>query len=421
MKELGYTILLLLLGISLNTYSQTSNWEKVFSKNEYQNLGDLKFFNSQVGVLCVYGVYENFRLFRTSDAGLTWVQSKPILAPTLIGVMGETGIIIHGPGAIVQVMRTTNQGITWDSVAGYGFQWWFLASAQTISIQNSQFAFVGTRFDSYITTNGGYDWSRRPNPWNMFDSQFLDNNIGLGLVHVTIDSDALIKTTNGGYNWSTLSTHANKNNGQSKFHFFSEDSGLLVCGSHILKTYDGGMNWYSKYEDQSLVFCDISFKDENRGYVIGNRGLNGVVLYTNNGGESWGTSTFPFSDSAKSILHTLNAWYIRGLEGVYKLTESIQSIEKENEMVPFKFFLSQNYPNPFNPSTIISFSLPKKSDVYITIYDITGKEIQQLFEGVEEAGKYEVSFDGSNLSSGVYFYKLRAGDFTSTKKMILVK
>jgi flagellar hook assembly protein FlgD len=83
--------------------------------------------------------------------------------------------------------------------------------------------------------------------------------------------------------------------------------------------------------------------------------------------------------------------------------------------------LRQNFPNPFNPKTEIIFSVADRSNVTIKIYDALGKEMTFLINGVYEKGSYSVSFDGSNLASGVYFYKMVAGNFQDTKKMDLIK
>ena len=89
--------------------------------------------------------------------------------------------------------------------------------------------------------------------------------------------------------------------------------------------------------------------------------------------------------------------------------------------VPVDFNLSQNYPNPFNPSTRINYSLPKSDNVSIKIYNELGREVSTLVNGFKTAGTYEITFDGANLSSGIYFYKLQTTGFTATKKMLLIK
>ncbi len=89
--------------------------------------------------------------------------------------------------------------------------------------------------------------------------------------------------------------------------------------------------------------------------------------------------------------------------------------------VPTQYSLSQNYPNPFNPSTTIEFALPKSENVKLRIYDILGKEVYSVINGKYDAGNHKVIFDMANFSSGIYFYKLEAGDFSATKKMMLIK
>lgn len=95
--------------------------------------------------------------------------------------------------------------------------------------------------------------------------------------------------------------------------------------------------------------------------------------------------------------------------------------EAVNIGVPLRYSLEQNYPNPFNPATVINFQLPAEGFVSLKIYDISGREVKQLVSEVKQAGYYSVQFNASNLSSGVYFYKMQAGDFMSVKKMALVK
>lgn len=90
-------------------------------------------------------------------------------------------------------------------------------------------------------------------------------------------------------------------------------------------------------------------------------------------------------------------------------------------ILPLNYELQQNYPNPFNPVTNIKFSVPKDGNTSLKIYDLKGSLIVTYFNGFVKAGIYNVNFNGSNLSSGIYFYKLTAGDFSETKKMMLVK
>ncbi len=89
--------------------------------------------------------------------------------------------------------------------------------------------------------------------------------------------------------------------------------------------------------------------------------------------------------------------------------------------IPINYDLSQNYPNPFNPSTTINFVIPKSSFVNLSVYDILGRKVSTLINEEKTAGIYKVEFNAINLPSGIYFYKIKAGSFVQTKKMVLMK
>ncbi len=99
------------------------------------------------------------------------------------------------------------------------------------------------------------------------------------------------------------------------------------------------------------------------------------------------------------------------------------TVEVNNQILhlPNEFYLSQNYPNPFNPNTTITYSIPKQSNVDIKVFDLLGREVTTLVNEEKSAGNYKVVLKGSNLSSGVYLYRLHAGNFVSTKKFVLIK
>jgi hypothetical protein len=99
----------------------------------------------------------------------------------------------------------------------------------------------------------------------------------------------------------------------------------------------------------------------------------------------------------------------------------VVGVEDDAAQTPNRFEISQNYPNPFNPATKISYAIPAKSNVSLKVYNLLGQEVATVVNSVQNAGTHEVNFDASQLSSGVYFYTLKAGDFVSTKKMMLLK
>ena len=103
------------------------------------------------------------------------------------------------------------------------------------------------------------------------------------------------------------------------------------------------------------------------------------------------------------------------------VVSNVVGVQNNNNNIPASYNLMQNYPNPFNPSTKISFALPKAGNVKLAVFDILGNEVATVLNGLQTAGNHTVDFNAASLSSGVYFYKIQAGDFSSTKKMLLVK
>ncbi len=121
---------------------------------------------------------------------------------------------------------------------------------------------------------------------------------------------------------------------------------------------------------------------------------------------------------------TVNGWNIMP-PGVtaqyYHFSTTMEIVSNNDKIIANNFDLEQNYPNPFNPSTKINYTLGERSPVTLKVYDVLGSEVATLVNTTQEAGKHNVTFDASKLASGLYIYKLNAGNFTSTKKMMLLK
>jgi len=110
-----------------------------------------------------------------------------------------------------------------------------------------------------------------------------------------------------------------------------------------------------------------------------------------------------------------------GIELIKILKNTPTVVEHGNGDIPYTFTLFANYPNPFNPTTTIKFSVPGTHFVTLQVFDMLGREIETLVNEEKSVGNYELKFDGSNLTSGIYFYRLQAGNFVETKKLILLK
>lgn len=156
----------------------------------------------------------------------------------------------------------------------------------------------------------------------------------------------------------------------------------------------------------------------------------GGITYVNNSMTAYGNDGNHFNDSINKMPNTAvsqavaNALhYTSDHLPVYSMYtfETVTSFASNASDVVKDFRLNQNYPNPWNPTTTISFQVPKTSFVTIKVFTITGKEVRTLVSREMNPGSYEVDFDGTTIPSGVYFYRMHAGDFTATRRMILVK
>jgi hypothetical protein len=153
-------------------------------------------------------------------------------------------------------------------------------------------------------------------------------------------------------------------------------------------------------------------------------------LYYEDLTEDWCPPPPTTCQNPNSIYYRLKAVNSQSRESVY--SDSVQatingsppdkiSVDPPSNDKPTEYSLMQNYPNPFNPTTTITYSIPKNGLVALKVYDILGKEVAELVNEAKEAGDYSVTFNASELPSGIYFYTLTSGNFIATKKLILLK
>ena len=147
------------------------------------------------------------------------------------------------------------------------------------------------------------------------------------------------------------------------------------------------------------------------------------ITATDGAANDW----FGFSVSISGDYAIVGAWrdddngFGSGSAYLYSGFAAAVGVESEIAGLPAEFELSQNYPNPFNPETVIEFALPQSGDVSLVVYNIRGEEVARLLSGTVPAGNHRVIWDASSLASGIYIYRLRAGDYIETRKMVLLK
>jgi len=174
------------------------------------------------------------------------------------------------------------------------------------------------------------------------------------------------------------------------------------------------LNWATATEINNL-----GFEIERKILLNQNQGEWVRIAFVEGNGTTTEPKEYSFLDDISTIQATTLVYRLKQTDflGTYEYSEEVFV---ENP-APVDYVLYQNYPNPFNPTTTITFGIPVKTHVVLSVFNAVGEEVAQLYNGEKEAGRYTSEFDASGLPSGIYFYRLQAGSFVETKKMILLK
>jgi hypothetical protein len=146
------------------------------------------------------------------------------------------------------------------------------------------------------------------------------------------------------------------------------------------------------------------------------------IYYTTDNGSSWTYAGLDSISVRALVVYGDSVYAVTYNDGLYILTRNGTTNSVQTSTTPpSTFVLLQNYPNPFNPTTAIRFSIPQRERVSLIVYDVLGREVSTLVNGDLEAGPHQATFDAAKLASGIYLYRLKAGTFTATKKLVLLK
>lgn len=361
------------MGTIISTTNGGDTWSSRNS-NTSSDLNGVVFANSTTGwVVGVTGIIK-----KTTDGGISWTSQNSTTALDLYAVSFSdvnTGWAVGGSnnGASI-ILKTTNGGGSWITQR-QGFE----GPVYSISMIGPFVGYCGTSYGNILkTTDGGASWnSSNLQGGGLSSIRFANENIGW----VLGNNNWIYSTTDGGNNWSntTLMT------GTLRALFVFNANKVWVVGDNntIYRTGDGGQTWtkQSTSSRNNFSFRDVFFTDAGNGWVVCD---NGSILHTSNG-------------------------------GAVRVDDKVISTESRT------FTLEQNYPNPFNPSTVIRYSIPSDCAVLLKIFDLLGNEVTTLVNTQMKKGVHEVTFDGSRFTTGVYFYRITADKFNSTKKLLLIK
>lgn len=402
--------LIVLLVVFLNNiaYSQ-SGWIQQNSGTT-SHLLEVFFINADTGWCC--GTYG--KILKTIDGGDNWNSQTSGTTELLGGIFfinSDTGWIAGREG---NLFYTENGGDEWNVQ--------FVAeSINDVFFINDTIGWIcGPAHPSvFKTVDSGINWVAPDTSYtsSSFDFiQFIDENTGFGG-----SSMGISKTTNGGRSWTPCDVYINCHS----FYFLNDTHGWAVGSTpQAMKTINGGESWTLFDDERFGRLHDVYFLDENIGWAVGDNGT--IFKTTSNGEEGWQLQATSVEGMLFSVyfFDTSTGWVIGEGGIILKTTTggttSIQENTREHD-TPIQYSLSQNFPNPFNPSTTIYYRLPKSGNVKLNIYDLLGQEIVSLVNSYQTAGEHEITWQPKGLSSGIYFYRLHAGEYAETKKLILHK
>lgn len=404
-------------------------------------------------------------IYKTTNGGNDWVPQYTSPQVTLIWdlqfINQNIGFAVGSDPTFPILFKTTDGGNTWNIVSIDNIH---AHNLFTIFFLDPLHGWAGGDW-LYNTTDGGASWNMFSGPF--FDEfshiQFTNSNIGwysgfFGINKTTDGGSTWIQQASGGDGWH-----------QSSLFFIDSDTGYFCPFNAVLKTTTSGSTWDVQLQDNSLNLSDVCFVNPNDGWISGYS--PGRIFHTANGGTpvelisftgsvidgdvhlNWMTAT-EINNQGFEVLRlrqSENQWQKIGFVPGYGTTTETQYYSYVDEILssgsysyklkqidfdgtfeyseeievealtPTLFCLEQNYPNPFNPNTIISFQIPEASYLTLKIYDVLGIEIETVAEGDFQAGKHEFVFNASELSSGIYLYRIISGSNEATKKMIVIK
>ncbi len=382
-------------------------------------------------------IYAGFRggpshpaVIRSSDTGLTWENVSNGLSDGSMYFSVNSFCTTEN-----NILAGTNNGIFISSNNGNNWvqtNYDFMHGEVITLFVVDSLIFAGSvdeRFPQtttpglFISSDNGQSWVRSDSGisaiYGLYPSVYTLTRIGSIIFAGT--NGGVFSSSNNGKTWIWDSL------GLAAYSFAVINSTLFV-GHHqawfISRSSDLGISW---------TRCDSGLPEPGKLYsiriaatvnnLIAGTSFDGVY-FSSDMGDHWKPVNEGLDSLSGSIasICIINNYIFAGSIGLWRRSLSeITSIERLNPVHPKRFELRQNYPNPFNPSTVITYEISTISDVSLIVYDILGREIAMLVNGKQTSGEHSVKFDGRNLSSGVYFYRLSVSGYTTTKKMLLIR
>ncbi|MCI0472523.1 MAG: T9SS type A sorting domain-containing protein [Ignavibacteria bacterium] len=388
------------------------------------------------------------RVYLSTNGGTSWtLRNGGLPAVNSYGMFAfdaNTAFVGNTNGSLY---KTTNGGVNWTNVLTVAGSF-----TNGVHMFNTNYGIYfgdptgsGQPYQFRITTNGGNNWNLSPsapiassewgviNAWDATDSSHVWGGSANTIPNAT--NAKVYRTSTGFYGTWSFATVPGTGGSTGCYYqavaFVDNLNGMVgSSGGDIKKTTDGGASWTTVPPPSGIgLFAVISMNSVKSASTIrmATIGDSSQIFRTTNLGTTWVKEYCPLQAALGQIQHiqflspTLGYAALGGTLGGLIRYGNPSGISNEGGNVPESFSLSQNYPNPFNPTTTIKFAIPKSGNVTLAVYNSLGKEVETLVNEFMNAGTYEVSYDASKLTSGIYFYKIITNGFAETKRMMLVK
>jgi photosystem II stability/assembly factor-like uncharacterized protein len=404
----------------------------------------------------------------STDDGATWAKrtvytNAALATPGITGLASKDGNTAFISLSTGEILRTINAGVKWDTVSSYSTADVAFCGGVRYVGQDTLVAYGDADAQGVFVTrsvDGGKTWSRNlslPSDSLRADGLYASYvSYGQGmesfgktawatLYNTANDPPSILKTTDGGVTWSwfrvTLPSGPALGYLMRSITFEDASVGFAVSrrayssssvgDNYLTKTTDGGRTWSDtisvepgKAHANAKPMTAKTIRGTNTVIAVG-CGLSGSKAWiSNDKGLTWSAldspTPNPNADLRNLAFGSTTQGIMVGTQNIVKIN-MLTVVEDNRGVNPTRFALEQNYPNPFNPSTKINYSIPKTSFVELKIVDLLGRTVRTLVNGEQGAGEHSVVFDAKGLSSGVYFYKMNAGDLAATKSLMLVK
>ena len=354
-------------------------------------------------------------------------ETKPISSLLLI----DSILFAGTPGG--GIFKTTNWGDEWinsnNGIIGNAH------IVYTLELLNESI-YAGTGNGVYISTNLGETWVEHNSGLPISTVGYypvtsilqISDTLYAGVLDGNQGEGGIYCSTDWGNNWSPFLTQIYflgeyYNCDILAMKYFNSIFFIGETGFGIFKSFDLGYSW--EHTDLFGDYGKFVFEETNM------LALWGSIQFSRNNGETWEDIRYNLINMNYYKFNTaeiINNFIFVGTTSIGLWKFDLDQINSVDTKINFwdAFNLFQNYPNPFNPVTKIKYSIPEdvrgeKQEVILKIYDVLGREVATLVNEEQPAGEYEVEFDGSALTSGIYFYQLKAGEYSETRKMVLLR